>query len=102
MKRNPFYTTYNLFKSSPIFDDMMQTDTGVPLKELADVLQRQKYYITAGVRNKIQEQNRSLGAGSLMELWEKGMEEQTTEESQSGGEVYHGAEKRSMDAKDGK
>ncbi|KAJ6129919.1 hypothetical protein N7512_002699 [Penicillium capsulatum] len=99
LKRNPFYSTYNLFKSNPIFDDMMQRDTGVPLKALADVLQSKKYYITAGVRNKVQEENRRLGAYSLMELWEEGKEWEMEKKSLSGYEV-DGETKQGQDTED--
>lgn len=100
MKRNPFYSTYNLFKSNPIYDDMMQAETGVPLKELADVLQSKKYYITVGVRDKIQEQNRRLGAGSLVELWKEGMESDVVEELQTGRVGDRGVEERKLGAND--
>lgn len=94
MKRNPFYSTYNLFKSSPVYDDMMQKETGAPFRELADVLQRPKYHISGAIKHKVQEQNRRLGAHSLMGLWREGMESPVAEEVHPGNSSGHSGYRR--------
>ncbi|KUM64024.1 hypothetical protein ACN42_g3085 [Penicillium freii] len=73
LKRNPFYTTYNLFKNNPIYEDLISDETGIPLKELADTLSSKKYPIGAGVKFNIQQDNRRMGATSLVNMWKEGM-----------------------------
>ncbi|CAG8242887.1 unnamed protein product [Penicillium olsonii] len=74
LKRSPFYSTYNLFKNNPVYEDLMSDETGIPLKELADTLASKKYNIGSGVKDNIQEENRQMGATSLVNMWEEGME----------------------------
>ncbi|KAJ5976919.1 hypothetical protein N7501_000261 [Penicillium viridicatum] len=71
--RSPFYSTYNLFKNNPIYEDLISDETGMPLKELADTLSSKKYRIGPGVKFNIQEDNRRMGATSLVKLWKEGM-----------------------------
>ncbi|KAJ9488703.1 hypothetical protein VN97_g4572 [Penicillium thymicola] len=73
LKRSPFYSTYNLFKNNPIYEDLISDETGIPLKELADTLSSKKYPIGAGVKFNIQEENRRMGATSLVNMWKEGM-----------------------------
>lgn len=73
LKRSPFYSTYNLFKNNPIYEDLISEETGIPLKELADTLSSKKYPIGAGVKFNIQEENRRMGATSLVNMWKEGM-----------------------------
>ncbi|KAJ6190819.1 hypothetical protein N7519_000840 [Penicillium mononematosum] len=73
LKRSPFYSTYNLFKNNPIYEDLISDETGIPLKELADTLSSKKYPIGAGVKSNIQEENRRMGATSLVNMWKEGM-----------------------------
>lgn len=74
LKRSPFYTTYNLFKNNPIYEDLISEETGIPLKELADTLPSKKYPIGPGVKDNIQEENRRMGGTSLADMWREGME----------------------------
>ncbi|CAG7935010.1 unnamed protein product [Penicillium nalgiovense] len=73
LKRSPFYSTYNLFKNNPVYEDLISDETGIPLKELADTLSSKKYPIGAGVKFNIQEENRRMGATSLVNMWKEGM-----------------------------
>ncbi|KXG53544.1 uncharacterized protein PGRI_005940 [Penicillium griseofulvum] len=73
LKRSPFYSTYNLFKNNPVYEDLISDETGIPLKELADTLSSKKYPIGAGVKSNIQEENRRMGATSLVNMWKEGM-----------------------------
>ncbi|KAJ5187717.1 hypothetical protein N7449_010711 [Penicillium cf. viridicatum] len=73
LKRSPFYSTYNLFKNNPIYEDLISDETGIPLKELADTLSSKKYPIGSGVKFNIQEENRRMGATSLVNMWKEGM-----------------------------
>jgi hypothetical protein len=74
LKRSPFYSTYNLSKKdNPIYDDLMSEETGIPLKELADTLPSKKYHIGPLVKSNIQEDNRRMGAASLINMWKEGM-----------------------------
>jgi hypothetical protein len=74
LKRSPFYSTYNLSKKdNPIYDDLMSEETGIPLKELADTLPSKKYHIGSLVKSNIQEDNRRMGAASLINMWKEGM-----------------------------
>ncbi|KAJ5326557.1 uncharacterized protein N7506_009659 [Penicillium brevicompactum] len=73
LKRSPFYSTYNLFKNNPIYEDLISDETGIPLKELADTLASKKYNIGPGVKINIQEDNRRMGAASLVNMWNEGM-----------------------------
>ncbi|KAF9247437.1 hypothetical protein DTO006G1_3395 [Penicillium roqueforti] len=73
LKRSPFYSTYNLFKNNPIYEDLISDETSIPLKELADTLSSKKYPIGAGVKSNIQEENRRMGATSLVNMWKEGM-----------------------------
>ncbi|CAI7650577.1 unnamed protein product [Penicillium bialowiezense] len=84
LKRSPFYSTYNLFKNNPIYEDLISEDTGIPLKELADTLASKKYNIGPGVKSNIQEENRRMGAASLVNMWNEGM--YIDEESPSEGQ----------------
>jgi hypothetical protein len=74
ISRNPFYTTYNTHKTSPMYKDLVRD--GIPVKELADCLPSKKYHIGTGVKENIQEENRWMGAMSLMDLWKEGLKEQ--------------------------
>jgi hypothetical protein len=74
ISRNPFYTTYNTHKTSPMYKDLVRD--GIPVKELADCLPSKKYHIGNGVKENIQEENRWMGAMSLMDLWKEGLKEQ--------------------------
>ncbi|KAJ5400946.1 hypothetical protein N7465_011435 [Penicillium sp. CMV-2018d] len=71
--RNPFYSTYNLYKDSPIYEDLVSDETGIPLIELADTLSSKKHHIGPGVKSNIQDDNRRMGATSLANLWKEGM-----------------------------
>jgi len=66
----------------------MSEETGIPLKELADTLASKKYPIGPGVKDNIQEENRRMGAASLMNMWKEGMgleiEEEEGEENPFG------------------
>ncbi|CAG7993285.1 unnamed protein product [Penicillium nalgiovense] len=73
LKRSPFYSTYNLFKNNPVYEDLISDETCIPLKELADTLSSKKYPIGAGVKFNIQEENRRMGATSLVNMWKEGM-----------------------------
>ncbi|KAJ5758141.1 uncharacterized protein N7511_006835 [Penicillium nucicola] len=73
ISRNPFYTTYNMHKMSPMYKDLIRE--GVPVRELADCLPSKKYHIGIGVKENIQEENRWMGAMSLMDLWKEGLKE---------------------------
>ncbi|KAJ5374176.1 hypothetical protein N7517_006182 [Penicillium concentricum] len=86
LKRSPFYTTYNLFKNNPVYEDLISEETGIPLKELADTLSSKKYPIGAGVKFNIQEENRRMGATSLVNMWKEGMGIEIENEGQDSGE----------------
>ncbi|KGO67087.1 hypothetical protein PITC_019930 [Penicillium italicum] len=94
LKRSPFYSTYNLFKNNPIYEDLISDETGIPLKELADTLSSKKYPIGAGVKFNIQEENRRMGATSLVNMWKEGMgiEIEGENEEQDSGENPFGIE----------
>ncbi|KGO43270.1 hypothetical protein PEXP_029000 [Penicillium expansum] len=94
LKRSPFYSTYNLFKNNPIYEDLISDETGIPLKELADTLSSKKYPIGAGVKLNIQEENRRMGATSLVNMWKEGMgmEIEGENEGQDSGENPFGIE----------
>lgn len=72
LRRNPFHSTYNIYKKNPHYEDLTGKETAIPLRELADVLASKKYYISNAVKEKIAENSKALGAGSLMGLWRKG------------------------------
>lgn len=74
LKRNPFHSTWNIDKESPIYKDMVSPETAVPLRELADVLQRPKPTISRRAKEKIREGNLRMGAESLIELWREGLD----------------------------
>lgn len=74
LKRNPFHSVWYIDKESPIYKDMMSHKTAIPIRELADVLQRPKPTRSQQARDSIRETNLRLGAESLMELWREGME----------------------------
>lgn len=80
MARNPFYYTYNIDKDSPIYADMASPETGVPLQQLADVLQRPKQTWPRRVADKIRSGNARMGAHSLMDLWTEGLANAEREE----------------------
>ncbi|KAJ5788647.1 hypothetical protein N7457_003637 [Penicillium paradoxum] len=82
LKRSPFYSTYNLFKNNPVYEDLISEGTGIPLKELADTLASKKYRIGAGVKENIQEENRQMGAMSLVNMWKEGMGIEIEEEEE--------------------
>ncbi|KAJ5964157.1 uncharacterized protein N7479_004033 [Penicillium vulpinum] len=86
LKRSPFYTTYNLFKNNPVYEDLISEETGIPLKELADTLSSKKYPIGAGVKSNIQEENRRMGATSLVDMWKEGMGIKIENEGQDSSE----------------
>ncbi|KAJ5206729.1 hypothetical protein N7491_002641 [Penicillium cf. griseofulvum] len=88
LKRSPFYSTYNLFKNNPVYEDLISDETGIPLKELADTLSSKKYPIGAGVKSNIQEENRRMGATSLVNMWKEGMgiDIENKDEGQNSGE----------------
>ncbi|KAJ5823983.1 hypothetical protein N7447_006323 [Penicillium robsamsonii] len=86
LKRSPFYSTYNLFKNNPVYEDLISEETGIPLKELADTLSSKKYPIGAGVKFNIQEENRRMGATSLVNMWKEGMGIGIENEEQDCGE----------------
>ncbi|KAJ5503565.1 hypothetical protein N7463_006439 [Penicillium fimorum] len=86
LKRSPFYSTYNLFKNNPVYEDLISEETGIPLKELADTLSSKKYPIGAGVKFNIQEENRRMGATSLVNMWKEGMGIEIENEGQASGE----------------
>ncbi|CAI7622168.1 unnamed protein product [Penicillium glandicola] len=94
LKRSPFYSTYNLFKNNHVYEDLISAETGIPLKELADTLSSKKYPIGAGVKFNIQEDNRRMGAASLVNMWKEGMgmdiEENEGRDSENGPVVEHG------------
>lgn len=60
-----------MHKTSPMYKDLIRE--GVPVRELADCLPSKKYHIGVGVKENIQEENRWMGAMSLMDLWEEGL-----------------------------
>ncbi|KAJ5170207.1 uncharacterized protein N7500_002990 [Penicillium coprophilum] len=86
LKRSPFYSTYNLFKNNPVYEDLISEETGIPLKELADTLSSKKYPIGAGVKFNIQEENRRMGATSLVNMWKEGMGIEIENEGRDSGE----------------
>ncbi|OQE38983.1 hypothetical protein PENCOP_c007G05313 [Penicillium coprophilum] len=86
LKRSPFYSTYNLFKNNPVYEDLISEETGIPLKELADTLSSKKYPIGAGVKSNIQEENRRMGATSLVNMWKEGMGIEIKNEGRDSGE----------------
>ncbi|KAJ5572238.1 hypothetical protein N7535_005898 [Penicillium sp. DV-2018c] len=90
LKRSPFYSTYNLFKDNPIYQDLMSEETGIPLKELADTLPSKKYSIGPGVKDNIQAENRRMGAASLMDMWREGMGIETGVEGEGSGDGENG------------
>lgn len=53
---------------------MVSPETAVPLRELADVLQRPKPTISRRAKEKIREGNLRMGAESLIELWREGLD----------------------------
>lgn len=56
----------------------MSAETGVPLKELADVLQRPKPLVGPSVSRA---ENARMGGESLMDLWREGMASEEVEHS---------------------
>lgn len=74
LKRNPFYGMYNLPEQGedPVYDDLVDQQTAVPLKQLADTLQTKKPPIDEETKRRVWYSNSRLGANSLMALWEEG------------------------------
>ncbi|KAJ5601033.1 hypothetical protein N7510_010567 [Penicillium lagena] len=85
LRRNPFHSTYNVYKKNPHYEDLTGKETAIPLRELADVLASKKYYISNAVKEKIAENSKALGAGSLMGLWRKGQGMDIEEQDQQMG-----------------
>lgn len=85
LRRNPFHSTYNIYKKNPHYEDLTGKETAIPLRELADVLGSKKYHISNAVKEKIAENSKALGAGSLMGLWKKGQEMEIEEQEQQMG-----------------
>lgn len=73
LTRNPFHTTYEIDKDTPIYADMTSAETAVPLKGLADVLQRPKKPMPAWLKAQTQKSTARMGGHSLMELWREGL-----------------------------
>ncbi|KAJ5807768.1 hypothetical protein N7474_009037 [Penicillium riverlandense] len=86
LRRNPFHSTYNIYKKNPHYEDLTGKETAIPLRELADVLASRKYYISNAVKEKIAENSKALGAGSLMGLWRKGQGMEGEKQEQMGKE----------------
>jgi hypothetical protein len=73
LRRNPFHSVYDIDKDTPIYADMTSAETAVPLKELADVLQRPKQPKKSYVKPQTQRTTARMGAYSLRELWREGL-----------------------------
>lgn len=65
---------YDIDKDTPIYADMTSPETAVPLKELADVLQRGKMWKKRYVKPQTQRTTAKMGAYSLRELWKEGLD----------------------------
>lgn len=63
---------YDIDKDTPIYADMTSPETAVPLKGLADVLQRPKRWKAAWVKPQTLKTSVRMGAHSLRELWREG------------------------------
>lgn len=101
LKRSPFYSTYNLFKNNPIYEDLISKETGIPLKELADTLASKKYNIGPGVKENIQADNKRMGAASLINMWKEGMGIEIEEEEAPFGEDHGSVTREREDSANG-
>ncbi|KAJ5712917.1 uncharacterized protein N7483_010098 [Penicillium malachiteum] len=81
MRRNPWYAAYEPNKEDPIYKDMMNPQTGTPLRGLGDVLQRNCAPSTPERRYPVRFERRSMGADSLMEMWTDAPRPEEGEES---------------------
>ncbi|KAJ5278785.1 hypothetical protein N7478_004157 [Penicillium angulare] len=73
MRRNPFNLPYLCYEKSPIYKDMTDPQTGVPVKALGDIIQQRKRSAPSRTQSIIRGQRRVMGAESLMDLWRDGV-----------------------------
>ncbi|KKK23372.1 hypothetical protein ARAM_005542 [Aspergillus rambellii] len=71
LKRNPFYTRFELDQSSAIYRDLVE-NTGIPRPELADVPTARKEFLPMNDRKRAHYSTVRMGGGSLMGLYRDG------------------------------
>lgn len=82
MKKNPYYSTFYVLTNSFQYHDLVKC-ADIPQPELADCSLTRKKQVPLRIRQRIQQDNERLGALSLMELYQEGIErEQTQSQSQ--------------------
>ncbi|KAJ5679144.1 hypothetical protein N7462_007388 [Penicillium macrosclerotiorum] len=75
LRRNPFYGSFAMDRTDPVFNDMKDKATGTPLAELRNVLQRRQRPTALAEQSAAAAGARRMGADSLMTLWREGLEE---------------------------
>ncbi|KKK21993.1 hypothetical protein AOCH_006360, partial [Aspergillus ochraceoroseus] len=91
LKRNPFYTRFELDQSSAIYRDLVE-NTGIPRPELADVPTARKEFLPMNDRKRAHYSTVRMGGGSLMGLYRDGAARAQRRKGSQGEGGLHGRE----------